>query len=133
MYSLIWNRTSDRVPREELYWCMRDKVVPEKYIRSVKNMHHQSCKNKRTVCSGSWPAPRICFQPFPVCHHNRFTDEKHQKGSTLADDVCVCCGAVRKGEKRAGGGTGSVEETLERRYQETIHSTLVGMECHQEL
>ena len=32
----------DRVPREELYWCMRDKGVPEKYIRLVKDMYHQS-------------------------------------------------------------------------------------------
>ena len=31
----------DRIPREELYWCMRDKGVPEKYIRLVKDMYHQ--------------------------------------------------------------------------------------------
>ena len=31
----------DRVPREELYWCMRDKGVLEKYIRLVKDMYHQ--------------------------------------------------------------------------------------------
>ena len=31
----------DRVPREELYWCMRDKGVPEKYIRRVNGMYHQ--------------------------------------------------------------------------------------------
>ena len=30
-----------RVPREELYWCMRDKGVPEKYIRLVTDMYHQ--------------------------------------------------------------------------------------------
>ena len=68
--------------------------VPELIFRDRKRLHR--------------------FQPFPVSHHNRFTDEKHQKGSTLADDVCVCCGAVRKGERRAGGGTGSMEETLEK-------------------
>ena len=28
----------DKVPREELYWCMRDKGVPEKFIRLVKDM-----------------------------------------------------------------------------------------------
>ena len=31
----------NRVPREELYWCMRDKGVAEKYIRLVKDMYHQ--------------------------------------------------------------------------------------------
>ena len=31
----------DRVPREELYLCMRDKGVPEKYITLVKDMCHQ--------------------------------------------------------------------------------------------
>ena len=31
----------DRVPRKELYWCMRDKGVPEKYIRLEKDMYHQ--------------------------------------------------------------------------------------------
>ena len=31
----------DRVPREELYWCMRDKGVPEECIRLVKDMYHQ--------------------------------------------------------------------------------------------
>ena len=31
----------DRVPRKELYWRMRDKEVPEKYIRLVKDMYHQ--------------------------------------------------------------------------------------------
>ena len=31
----------DTVPREELYWCMRDKGVPEKYIRLVNGMYHQ--------------------------------------------------------------------------------------------
>ena len=29
----------DWVPREELYWCMRDKGVPEKYIRVVGDMY----------------------------------------------------------------------------------------------
>ena len=30
------------VPREELYWCMREKLVPEKYIRMVKDTYAQS-------------------------------------------------------------------------------------------
>ena len=44
----------------------------------------------RIFCSGSWPPPRIHFQPFPVCHHDGFTDGKHKKRSTLADYVVLC-------------------------------------------
>ena len=32
----------DRVPREELYWCMCATNVPEKYIRIVQDMYHES-------------------------------------------------------------------------------------------
>ena len=35
------DKAYDRVPREELYWCMRDKGVPEQYIRMAKDMYHQ--------------------------------------------------------------------------------------------
>ena len=34
----------DRVPREELYWCMRNKDVPEKYIRLVMDMYTINAK-----------------------------------------------------------------------------------------
>ena len=37
---------------------------------------------------------------------------KHQKRSTLSDDVRGCCGAVRKGEIRDELGTGAVEGSL---------------------
>ena len=81
------DKAYDKVPREELYWCMRDKGVPEKYIRIVPSMRNCSevCRrNKRTLCSGSWPPPRFRFS---VCQHDGFTDGKHQKRSTLAHDV----------------------------------------------
>ena len=28
----------DRVPREELWRCLREKMVPEKYVRLIKEM-----------------------------------------------------------------------------------------------
>jgi len=36
------DKAYDRVPREELYWCMRAKNVPEKYIRMVQGMYIES-------------------------------------------------------------------------------------------
>ena len=35
------DKAYDRVPSEELYWCMRDKGVPEKCTRLAKDMYHQ--------------------------------------------------------------------------------------------
>jgi len=45
----------DRVPREELYWCMRDKGVPEKYIRVVKDMYVR-CETEVKCAAGSTEA-----------------------------------------------------------------------------
>ena len=90
----------DRVPWEGLYWCMRDKAVLDKYIRLVKGMHlsMRNCNdvcysNKRNLCRGSWTPPRICSQPFPVCHHDGFNDGKHQKKhlGRLCSKMIWCC------------------------------------------
>ena len=48
----------DRVPREELFWCMRNKEVPEKYIRMVQDMY-ADCKTTVRCVAGT-------SQPFPV-------------------------------------------------------------------
>ena len=42
----------DRVPREELAWCMRSKGVPEKYIRLIKDMYHL-CETEVKCVSGT--------------------------------------------------------------------------------
>ena len=57
--------------------------------------------------------PRTRFQTFPVCHHDGCNDGKHQKRSTLAD-------AMRKGEIRAGVGTGSVDGYLREERIESV-------------
>ena len=61
----------DRVPREELYWCMRDKGVPGKYIRLVKDMYHQCETVVRCAAGTSEPFAvevglhqRSAFSPF---------------------------------------------------------------------
>ena len=82
--------------------------------------------SKRTLCIGSWPPPRTRFQPFPVCHDDGFTDGKHQKRSTSADDVRGRCGAVRKGEMRAGVGTGAVEGSIGEERNESVKRTQCG-------
>ena len=45
-------KANDRVSREELYWCMRNKGVPEKYIRLVKDMYHQ-CETVMRCAAGT--------------------------------------------------------------------------------
>ena len=44
----------DRVPSEELYWCMRDNRVPEKCIRLVNDMYH-TCQRSPNL--NIWEAP----------------------------------------------------------------------------
>ena len=89
----------DIVPREELYWCMQGCArevhqTGEGPVPSMRDCSEVCLRNKRTFCSGSWTPRRIRFQPFPVCHHDGFTDGKHQKRSTwqmmFADDVVLC-------------------------------------------
>ena len=45
----------------------------------MRNCSDVCCRNKLTICSGSWIPPRIRFQPFSVCHSDGFTDGKHQE------------------------------------------------------
>ena len=45
----------DRVTRNELIRCMRSKGVPEKYIRRIKDMHHQCVTVVQCVSGTSEP------------------------------------------------------------------------------
>ena len=44
-------KASERIPREELHWCVRYKGVSETYIRLVKDMHHQ-CETVASCAAG---------------------------------------------------------------------------------
>ena len=117
--------TQSRGKNCRAYWCMRDKgcqrsslhQTDEGHVPSMRNCSEEYSRHKQALCCGSWPPPAICFQSFPVLHDG-LTVGRHQKRSTLADDVRGWCCAVRKGERRAEiDRTGAVEgsEALEKR------------------
>ena len=91
----------DRVPREELYWCMRDKGVPEKYIRLVKDMYHQCETVVRCAAGTNEPfAVEVglhqgsAFSPFLFAIMMDSLTENIRKEAPwqmmFADDVVLC-------------------------------------------
>ncbi|KAK3522609.1 hypothetical protein QTP86_027162 [Hemibagrus guttatus] len=64
----------DKVPREELWYCMRKSEVAEKYVRVVQDMYKRSrtvekCTVGQTgVQSGGGTASGISSEPLPVCY-----------------------------------------------------------------
>ena len=91
----------DRVPREELYWCMRDKGVPEKYTRLVKDMYHQCETVVRCAAGTSEPfAVEVglhqgsAFSPFLFAIMMDSLTENIRKKAPwqmmFADDVVLC-------------------------------------------
>ena len=100
-YSLMWKKTYDRVPREELYWCMRDNGVPEKYIRLVKVMYHQ-CETVVRGAPGTTEPFAVevglhqgsAFSPFLFAiTMDSLTENIRQKSSwhmMFEDDVVLC-------------------------------------------
>ena len=78
---------------EELYWCMRNKGVPEKYIILVKNMYHQCETVVRCAAGTSEPLAvqgglhqGSAFSPLMFAIMMDSLTENIRK-STLADDV----------------------------------------------
>ena len=91
----------DRVPREELYWCMRDKGVSEKYIRLVKDMYHPCETVVRCAAGTSEPfAVEVglhqgsAFSPFlfAIMMDSRTENIRKQAPWQMmfADDVVLC-------------------------------------------
>uniref|UniRef100_A0A3B4CLA2 ribonuclease H n=1 Tax=Pygocentrus nattereri TaxID=42514 RepID=A0A3B4CLA2_PYGNA len=107
-------KADDRVPREELWYCMRKSGVAEKYVRVVQDMYEDSetvvrCavgvtngfKVKVGFHRGSALSPSLFAMVM-----DRLTDEVRQEAPwtmMFADDIVIC------GESRE-----QVEENLER-------------------
>ena len=100
VYSLFWKkpttefRGNNCIGACETRGAREVHQTGEGHVPSMRNCSEVYCKNKQTLCSGSWTPPRIRFQPFPVCHHDGFTDGKHQKKAPwqmmFAYDVVLC-------------------------------------------
>ena len=91
----------DRLSSEELYWCMRDKGVPERYIRLVKDMYHQCETAVRCAAGTSEPfAVEVglhqgsAFSPFLFAiMMDSLTENIRIKAPwqmMFADDVALC-------------------------------------------
>ncbi|KAJ8381504.1 hypothetical protein SKAU_G00022820 [Synaphobranchus kaupii] len=100
----------DRVPREEVWYCMRKSGVVEKYVRVVQDMY-EGRVYERGVQGGGGTTSGIGSEPFLVCNGDRQVDGRDQQESPwtmmFADDIVICS------ESRE-----QVEENLERwRYE----------------
>ncbi|KAI5089887.1 hypothetical protein C0J45_20022 [Silurus meridionalis] len=104
----------DRVPREELWYCMRKSGVSEKYVRVVQDMYEDSVTAvKCAVGTTDWFRVKVglhqgsALSPFLFAVvMDRLTDEVRQESPwtmMFADDIVIC------GESRE-----QVEKSLER-------------------
>ncbi|KAI5621838.1 gastrula zinc finger protein XlCGF28.1-like [Silurus asotus] len=93
--------TYDRVPREELWYCMRKSGVSEKYVRVVEDMYEDSVTAvKCAVGTTDWFRVRVglhqgsALSPFLFAVlMDRLTDEVRQESPwtmMFADDIVIC-------------------------------------------
>ena len=87
-------KACDRVPREDICRCMRERKVPEKYVKLIQDMYRgyqtkvQCSRRKRQLQCGCVVAPRICLEPIPIPHTHGCTDRRGEERSTRIHDVC---------------------------------------------
>ncbi|KAK3545114.1 hypothetical protein QTP70_000834 [Hemibagrus guttatus] len=104
----------DRVPREELWYCMRKSEVAEKYVRVVQDMYVRSRTMVRCAVGQTEEFKvevglhqGLGSEPLPVCYSDGHLSEEVRQKSTwtmmFADDIVICS------ESRE-----QVEENLER-------------------
>ncbi|KAK2896145.1 hypothetical protein Q8A73_015633 [Channa argus] len=113
-YILCRQKAYDRVPREELWYCMRTSGVAEKYVRVVQDMY-ESCKTVVRCVVGVTEEFKVevglhqgsALSPFLFALvMDRLTDEVRQESPwtmMFADNIVICS------ESRE-----QVEENLER-------------------
>ncbi|KAK3513802.1 hypothetical protein QTP70_028880 [Hemibagrus guttatus] len=71
----------DRVPREELWYCMRKSGVAEKYVRVVQDMYERSRTVVRCAVGQTEEFLPVCYSDGPVVRGG-------QTGVSLDNDVC---------------------------------------------
>ncbi|KAI5623886.1 hypothetical protein C0J50_16567 [Silurus asotus] len=100
----------DRVPREELWYCMRKSGVSEKYVRVVQDMYEGSVTAvKCAVGTTDWFRVKVglhqgsALSPFLFAVvMDRLTDEVRQESPwtmMFADDIVICCESREQVEK----------------------------------
>ncbi|KAK2893531.1 hypothetical protein Q8A73_016015 [Channa argus] len=101
MQSIPREKAYDRVPREELWYCMRTSGVAEKYVRVVQDMY-ESCKTVVRCAVGVTEEFKVevglhqgsALSPFLFALvMDRLTDEVRQESPwtmMFADDIVIC-------------------------------------------
>ena len=74
MVCIDLEKAYDRVPRKEVWRCMREKGVPEKYVMTVQDMYEgenpdkKQCRNNGHDLSVRRATRRIFPEPLPFRH-----------------------------------------------------------------
>ncbi|KAI5627956.1 hypothetical protein C0J50_3222 [Silurus asotus] len=100
----------DRVPREELWYCMRKSGVSEKYVRVVQDIYENSVTAvKCALGTKDWFRVKVglhqgsTLSPFLFAVvTDRLTDEVRQKSPwtmMFANDIVICCESRKQVEK----------------------------------
>ena len=111
----------DRVPREELVWCMRKKKVSEKYIRLVLDMYKDAETVVRSTAGTSEPFPvkvglhqGSVLSPFLFNIIMDVLTEGVRKESPwqmmFADDVVLCTEEMREAQKDLSSWCNALEK-----------------------
>ena len=85
----------NRVPREELWECLRLAEISECYIKIIQDMYDGATTTVRSAAGLTeefkvrcWTPPRFSTQPISFCHHYGQADGGHQEGRTIGYAVC---------------------------------------------